>query len=1108
MDVDDYRERLPQHLLVPPAGQTLAEWRAAVATHAQVLLAQAESSPQPGETRALWLALHGWMAATAKAIFQAPEVARAWLETGLAQAEAWLARGENHPEVRVWTLGLALDGGITLSQLPRKEEAGEVYRRGLAWAERFLDAGETASGVRKTALDLAHNAGFALGQRNRPEEALAAERRGLAWADAFLVAGETESEVRRAITELKAHELASLHNQGHAAAEVAALPFLGGFTWAEAGHLPADHWPKMQEHWHAELEQSPHPARFTHHTETFLRALLLRWHAPNQPHRHFAYLESPLLARLGRGLYAAAQARAQARASQAARGMIHLWEENVAERETLATALARLGPPRKPVWWRLDGWWSHWAREDQRDHYRARRQALRADWDQQAPKAAKALRTGLRDGWLDRLRLSAEGLHDLPSAVLGLVLLGEAQARAQEPAEVVATWRDDPPWRDANRLRAALDAWPWRDWGQDADNPLPPLYTLTLHPPGAHRLNVADDPNKYRQPSLLAWLQALDQGDTGELAPRLAEAWRHALAQAEATAKRISETDADALFPAALAAILQGQSPAFLQQHAQTVLESAAPGLEPRDLQDRFGQFLHHLPPWRGPAEHANEPRPKPTPLPSQPPSTKGAKEPAPAEPVLEDAIHGWHQTWLGETLAKSGPLAKDLPATVWDILEHSRLALHGLHVPSPEDWDAATGDELWTSFKNTYPRIEHAQANGYSLEAEIWPPLRVWLERVEALLPGVPASETCRARLGQAVLAQPFFDPEKQILRVLWLDAAGLAVRDAPTEAAARATWDALARQWVAKAEVQAFWDHPAARALAGQLRAWAGEAATVWIIWPAPLGQFPWEGFAELAERAGRAVSARHWLATKSEAKKGEGAWVANLAPLATPVATAPSDTTRGEFQPLPCGGGEARAVAKAWRVEVANAPPPSTVLQQLRGADQVFLIGHGGYEPGDPARSGLYLGHQKSASLLPLWACAAHGVAARRIFLSACQTNLGGQTDTQFLAPLGLGPGLAAAGAREVIGTLWETDDVATLIFTVLFLRAEAQDPNQPGRVYAARARNEMRALDPRALKALLPSECEDGCRVLVDKLCLSAKPLNDPRHWAGFVVLGGD
>ncbi|MEG5162553.1 tetratricopeptide repeat protein [Microcoleus sp. AT3-A2] len=85
---------------------------------------------------------------------------------------------------------------------------------------------------------------------------------------------------------------------------------------------------------------------------------------------------------------------------------------------------------------------------------------------------------------------------------------------------------------------------------------------------------------------------------------------------------------------------------------------------------------------------------------------------------------------------------------------------------------------------------------------------------------------------------------------------------------------------------------------------------------------------------------------------------------------------------------------------------------------------------------------------------------------VFMSCCETNLGGTEITDNL--LSLGTGILCAGARSVVSTLWAVDDFATSLFAIFYYQYRRQGLSRPEALRRAQVR--LRTISGADLKEL--------------------------------------
>ncbi|MEG4210946.1 CHAT domain-containing tetratricopeptide repeat protein [Microcoleus sp. S13_B4] len=85
---------------------------------------------------------------------------------------------------------------------------------------------------------------------------------------------------------------------------------------------------------------------------------------------------------------------------------------------------------------------------------------------------------------------------------------------------------------------------------------------------------------------------------------------------------------------------------------------------------------------------------------------------------------------------------------------------------------------------------------------------------------------------------------------------------------------------------------------------------------------------------------------------------------------------------------------------------------------------------------------------------------------VFMSCCETNLGGTEITDNL--LSLGTGFLCAGARSVVSTLWAVDDFATSLFSIFYYQYRREGLSRPEALWQAQVR--LRTISGAELKEL--------------------------------------
>jgi CHAT domain-containing protein len=199
---------------------------------------------------------------------------------------------------------------------------------------------------------------------------------------------------------------------------------------------------------------------------------------------------------------------------------------------------------------------------------------------------------------------------------------------------------------------------------------------------------------------------------------------------------------------------------------------------------------------------------------------------------------------------------------------------------------------------------------------------------------------------------------------------------------------------------------------------------------------------------------------------------------------------------------------------RVLIREQATREALLTTAETAAHVHLGCHGRFDPRDPLRSALLL----SGGEITLREILAKPPfpAARLVVLSACQSAV---TEAEVLPDeaVGLPAGLLQAGVPGVVGSLWLTDDLATLLLMVRFWElyresARGGRPGDPARALAA-AQRWLRDLPAGELRKLFhvtgsaplaPIALEARARFAFDEP--EEQPFANPAHWAPFVFLG--
>jgi len=153
---------------------------------------------------------------------------------------------------------------------------------------------------------------------------------------------------------------------------------------------------------------------------------------------------------------------------------------------------------------------------------------------------------------------------------------------------------------------------------------------------------------------------------------------------------------------------------------------------------------------------------------------------------------------------------------------------------------------------------------------------------------------------------------------------------------------------------------------------------------------------------------------------------------------------------WQPLRYAGLELRAIERFFGLESRRLLPEeeataTAVAQALPGATDLHLACHGGFNPGEPLDSALYLAGGDQITLRDLLDGNLDLSSQRLAVLSACQTGII-EFERVPDEVIGLAAGFLQAGVPGVVATLWPVNDRSTAVLVAEFYRqlAEQRDP----------------------------------------------------------------
>jgi hypothetical protein len=1051
----------------------------------------------------------------------------------------------------------------------------DYFQRGLDYAEQFLAQGETASGVRKLVLKLYVNAGLTQSQPpfNDAAQQMKYYQRGLDYAEQFLAQGETASGVREPVLELYDGISVTLAQSRQTGLSTQSLPISAFWTWTSFSQVQQPHIKHMiLNNWRIHLGTTPDDTDITTGFQQLLHHLLFVWHDPNRPHRHFVTTET-LLA-LSETLYGLEQAQENRRLYKVYERLqdlhhsptVQYAQQILKQQQTLTQQLQnrwqrlKLSPTQvddlKALqncsrWQTLRHWWTiRQLRQNLAAYQQLPSQAQIAEHDERWQRAVKRTETAifewLRDAIDNQLKLP-NWLEDLAAIVLGILLanstnkpmpesvtrtgggsLGPSDENDLHLALILETWQHNPPWQNVAVLQTALGK-SWQRWATHANSPLYRwLDSLLIYEktPTLQRLNIALEVSNFEQPELQTWLRELQQGHASKLASKLQTAWETAQQQAQRVGHLLNALASPddfqqlgrvlkvlATTPAiqkkvfakhklppsdyrqALAAVILGDAPFLIQTAVQTWLKQQGPVDNTTPVLETLTALKHRL--------------------------NRVVAVYQPRFPELANTVHDWSQVRLQELLNSSAATEEDL----WYLLERARIGLAGLMLKLPDNWQKQLGRALWDTLKNTMNQILDSYVPS---EYEPWQPLQIWVYKIEEwLLNPLPTIAECQQQLPpKHALVQPFLDPIQHRYRLLWLDNNGLQLKDLPDDGALESHWtenhpDSVIskwthnlKQWQAEYERGGLsnfgpeWEQvmksTPVQHFANTLSDWATDYQQLTVIWPAPIGQLPWEILPALEPKCVREISVAHWLKSRQPAQD-------------TPIHRSESQPANWVScdpagQPF-CMVSEASWVAQQQQTQL-EAPCPSVfdALHHLAQTLNAHLAMHGQFNRHNPLASGLTLSDQTANPIeLPLWTLTNAPVTADLIVLSACESNLSGQDTEGLLTPIGIGPSLAAAGAKTVVGTLWPCHGLAALCFSHYLYQLMAHNPNTPWHLIVAEARQALQAMTHDHLETVvktfnLEGKCYNSVEIIKALSRRSKRPFKKFPMWAGFSVLG--
>lgn len=180
------------------------------------------------------------------------------------------------------------------------------------------------------------------------------------------------------------------------------------------------------------------------------------------------------------------------------------------------------------------------------------------------------------------------------------------------------------------------------------------------------------------------------------------------------------------------------------------------------------------------------------------------------------------------------------------------------------------------------------------------------------------------------------------------------------------------------------------------------------------------------------------------------------------------------------------------------IGSNPKKATLPARVLSARWIHFACHGAFEAADPLASYLEIGADERLSardVLETWR-----LSAELVTLSACLS--GTSKVLRGDEPMGLVRAFLAVGARAVLVTQWEVDDLATFLLMRHFYTL-LQDDSLHFAVALKRSQRWLRHATRTELRALLADAGITDPATLPDD---SLTPYAHPRYWAAFILIG--
>ncbi|MEM7018787.1 MAG: CHAT domain-containing protein, partial [Pseudomonadota bacterium] len=724
------------------------------------------------------------------------------------------------------------------------------------------------------------------------------------------------------------------------------------------------------------------------------------------------------------------------------------------------------------------------------------------EWNMQYQLTSNTATEWLYQYLLSRLPHQWFGLQDPASIALAITFIAQRRKHRLSALQVLQVWRRQVTWQRPEELKSLFEGAALSslfdtnlknlklgDWFKDT--------TLALE------INISKRCLQRSQPLLHEWFGALQKGDSTALARALQGAWLRLCEQADILAPTLETLSVEHATAPLLSARNASESSI---QRARMILICGATEMHIRIA----------ITDWLQQQETKTDVLSAPHPISADVQRIKNRFDAilsaigTPRHIQFSDLLYQWVEQVFTESLHQS----PNEPHSIWQALEYARTARLGGYLNLPAELVDKLRRQLMTDMQLTANLLEEATEKDRS-----WPPLQSWLDTADQL-PEVPSTELCQTTLGtDKALVQLFFDPAQNRLRALWLDQAGLRLRDFPETCSHQSLWlsntntgRGLLEKWQRALDENHFGTNKSQSWMtvmesstlletAETLRRWAdtSQCSHLYIIFPDCLGQLPWEAVPALESLLVRTVSISHWLGQPKTQLPMHGNWL-----LSVPQVSRDSrynDDILHYFE-------------QRWQAQSEQHSNALDALEYLAGARFIYLN-----TPISPAQKRprellLHNDPNKSVGRIPVWACQALRVPAHLVILDTVEH---GEHLGEKLSPQGFAAELVAAGAHAVVSMLWPCDRLAVLCFLHYFMQAadETGHKSRPDwHQAAAKARQQLRSMSftdlEHVARDLGIDEQHPGFREILSyadpAVCPDGLPFSSPVFWASCLVSG--